>query len=97
MGLKFRRQRPLYHNSLGRETFFVADFYCHELKLVVEVDGEIHRRQSSEDAHRTRIINHLGIVVIRFKNEEVELHMKAVLSALAEIVTERSTPFDTEP
>jgi cyclase len=34
LGVKFRRQHPIWN--------YIADFYCHELKLVIEVDGSIH-------------------------------------------------------
>ena len=38
-GLRFLRQRPLYYHYYGKLRFFISDFYCHELKLVVEIDG----------------------------------------------------------
>lgn len=40
LGLKFYRQHPIFVDLDGRETFYVADFYCHEHKLLVEVDGK---------------------------------------------------------
>lgn len=40
---KFYRQYPLFYDLTGRESFFVADFYCHEEKLVIELDGEYHK------------------------------------------------------
>lgn len=64
-GLKFRRQHPL--------AGFIADFYCHELALVVEVDCSVHDEigQNEYDAGRTYVLKALGIRVIRFTNEEV--------------------------
>ena len=38
---KFYRQYPFFHDITGIETFFVADFYCHEDKLIIELDGNI--------------------------------------------------------
>jgi very-short-patch-repair endonuclease len=39
LGLKFYRQHPIYHDSSGLESFYIADFYCHSARLVVEVEG----------------------------------------------------------
>ncbi len=64
-GLKFRRQHPLDK--------FVADFYCHEKRLVIELDGGMHesKMQKEKDRVRTEILDKLAITVVRFKNEEV--------------------------
>ncbi|MBI9064006.1 MAG: DUF559 domain-containing protein [Marinilabiliaceae bacterium] len=70
-GLKFRRQHPIY--------FFIADFYCHEKKLVIEVDGEIHKFRRTYDEARTAELERLGIKVIRFTNDQVVNNMKEVL------------------
>ncbi len=65
LGLKFRRQHPL-----GR---FIADFYCHELKLVVEIDGTIHdlKHIQEYDLERETQIKNLGLTVLRFSNDDV--------------------------
>lgn len=70
-GKKFYRQYPIFHDITGKEAFFVADFYCHEAKIVVELDGKIHQYKLREDSIRKEVINHLGIKVIRFKNDEI--------------------------
>ena len=62
--------------------FFVADCYCSEAKLVVEIDGAVHENQKDYDSMRTGIINHLGIRVIRFTNSESETNLPDVLSRL---------------
>jgi very-short-patch-repair endonuclease len=64
-GLKFRRQHPIDK--------FIADFYCHEKDLVIEVDGNVHNQpeQIDLDKARTEALNEFGIKVLRFKNEEV--------------------------
>lgn len=49
---KFYRQYPLFFDYLGKETFYIADFYCHEEKLVIEIDGKIHEKQKRKVAHR---------------------------------------------
>ncbi len=56
---------------LGKETFYVADFYCHQAKLVIELDGGIHQKQKDKDNLRTEIIGIKGIKVLRFNNEEI--------------------------
>ena len=63
LGKKFRRQHPLFHDLLGKETFYVADFYCHEMKLVVELDGGIHQKQRMQDELRSFVISGLGLTV----------------------------------
>ena len=64
-GKKFRRQHPI-----GR---YVVDFYCHECKIVVEVDGNFHLDAESQqyDKSRTASLNEIGITVLRFWNEQV--------------------------
>ncbi len=62
---KFRRQHPLNK--------YIVDFYCHRLRLAIEVDGSVHEIPENKeyDANRTIEINELGITVLRFSNEEV--------------------------
>jgi very-short-patch-repair endonuclease len=65
MGLHFRRQHPL--------NMFIADFFCPEIKLDIEIDGSIHSivDYQAHDAGRTDVLNDFGITVIRFVNEQV--------------------------
>src|SRR4030095_5367904 len=76
MGLKFRRQFPIGP--------YVADFYCHSLKLIVELDGAIHelRPQISHDENREANLAALGYSVLRFTNQKV---LESPQTALAEI------------
>lgn len=82
---KFRRQHPIGN--------FILDFYCHEKKLAVEIDGGYHNEQEQKehDAARTQVINEFGIRVIRFSNEEVlkdtETTVKKISEALKGIPT----------
>ena len=89
MGKKFYRQYPIFFDITGRESFYVADFYCHEERVVVEIDGKIHEHMTERDSLRTTVINHCGIQVLRFKNEEVENSLNGVLRRLKEYL-ERS-------
>jgi cyclase len=78
--VKFRRQHPL-----GK---YIADFYCHKLKLVIELDGNIHLKPEvkSYDQMREIEIKSLGLTVIRFKNDEVIYNMEVVLSKIRKLV-----------
>ncbi len=82
MGVKFYRQYPIFFDNLGKETFYIADFYSFEQKLVIEIDGRIHNYTEERDKFRTEIINLLGINVIRFKNDEVINDLDEVLEKL---------------
>lgn len=71
-GYKFRRQEFVYYDEAdGRRMFFIPDFYCPACKVAIELDGKIHDYTKDYDAMRDKIIARLGIVVIRFKNEEL--------------------------
>ena len=63
VGLKFRRQHPIPP--------YIADFYCSELRLVIEVDGPVHETQRAYDQHRDRVMAGLGLLVVRLTNQEV--------------------------
>lgn len=81
-GKKFYRQHPIFYDISGKETFFVADFYCYEEKLIVELDGKYHRYRLMEDKERTKILNYLGLSVIRFNNDEVLNDLDKILSKI---------------
>ena len=63
LGVRFRSQHPIDR--------FIADFYCHPSKLVVEVDGDIHKKQKEYDINREAELDRFGIRVVRFSNEQV--------------------------
>jgi very-short-patch-repair endonuclease len=77
-GLKFRRQHPYER--------FVLDFFCVELQLAIELDGDIHNDpdQAARDAERTEFLLARGIRVLRFKNEQVESELETVLEKIKE-------------
>jgi very-short-patch-repair endonuclease len=77
-GLKFRRQHPV-----GR---FILDFYCADYKLVIEVDGEIHKSQVEYDAARTAQLETHGYKVLRFSNEFAIYHTEELLAAVLDVV-----------
>jgi len=90
LGLKFYRQHPLFFDYLSKETFFIADFFCHERQLVVEIDGKIHDYRKDHDELRTFIISMMGIQVIRFRNEEIENDLRGVLAKVEQAI--RNSP-----
>ena len=85
-GLKFRRQHPV--------KWFIADFYCQEVKLIIEVDGGIHATpdQSAYDAGRTAEIEELGLKIIRFTNEEILTNLEFVLQKIEETIQLPTSP-----
>jgi very-short-patch-repair endonuclease len=82
MSLKFLRQHPLVYQVIGNTPrYFVADFYCAEKQLIIEVDGKIHDFQLDEDQRREDILKDLGMKIMRIRNEETE-DMNLVLSKI---------------
>jgi len=72
MGYKFLRQHPVFYRiDKGWVEFFIADFYCRELKLILELDGPIHESRKEYDEDRDKKLNAKGLKVIKIKNERV--------------------------
>ena len=74
LGVKFRRQHLIDQ--------FIVDFYCVQLGLVIEVEGDIHKRQRAADKERERILNALGCSLIRFSNKMVEANLPKVIQKI---------------
>ena len=83
-GMKFRRQHPI-----GR---FILDFYCPQLQLAIEVDGDSHIGNELHDELRTEALGAYGIDVLRFRNEEVTTDLESVLSRIITAINYKSTP-----
>jgi very-short-patch-repair endonuclease len=77
-GKKFRRQ-----HAIGK---YIADFYCHECKLVIELDGYFHNTTAAKqyDQARTIVLNELGITVLRFWNKEIMEDIEKVLKTISD-------------
>ena len=73
-GLRFRNQHPI-----GR---YIADFYCHEIQLVIEIDGGIHNERKEYDSYRNGWLEAGGHTVLRFCNEEIENYIDSVLETI---------------
>ncbi|WP_240925062.1 endonuclease domain-containing protein [Maribellus sediminis] len=89
--LRFRSQHPI--------DIFIADFYCHPLKLVIEVDGGIHKskEQNEYDIGRTAELNYWGIEVVRFTNEEIENDIKKVINSIKQKCLNRQSEIQKSP
>jgi very-short-patch-repair endonuclease len=74
-GKHFRRQQVIGG--------YIVDFYCEAARLVVEVDGPIHERQTDYDVERGRVLSAYGITVLRVSNDEVMNHLSSVLTRIA--------------
>ena len=70
---------------------FIADFYCHSLKLVIEIDGDIHKsiEQKEYDLNREAELKYWDIKVVRFTNEEVENNTGLVKTKIEELCRNR--------
>ena len=69
-GYKFSRQKML--------AWFIVDFYCSELQLVVEIDGKIHDGRVEYDAERTYELEKIWLKVLRYTNEEILWNIDSV-------------------
>ena len=72
---KFLRQKPIAN--------FIVDFYCSELLLVIEIDGDTHGETNAYDLERTKLLNARGLTVIRYTNEDVLKNIAGVYDDLA--------------
>jgi very-short-patch-repair endonuclease len=85
-GYRFLRQHPIFYR-VDKEwiEFYIADFYCSKLKLVIEVDGKIHAERTEYDAERDLKLLNKGIRVVRIKNEELK-DVKSTLELINGII-----------
>ncbi len=84
--LKFRRQHPIAN--------YIVDFYCHSLKLVIEIDGDVHDQEDVKrnDLQKESFLKSLGLTVIRFKNEEIYSNRDQLLKCISGVVNRLSSP-----
>jgi very-short-patch-repair endonuclease len=82
LGYKIVRQKPILIDYFGRNRAFVADFFCYEGKLVIEVDGSVHTKQVDYDSKRTLLLNQKGIKLVRFTNAEIMNDVGGVLDKI---------------
>ena len=89
LGVEFHRQVPILE--------YIVDFYCHELRLAIEVDGSIHRYKEEEDLKRQHCMERYDVTFIRFTNEEIKKDISNVLWRLQETVEELLQRKDIPP
>jgi very-short-patch-repair endonuclease len=82
--LRFKRQHPI--------DIFIADFYCHKYKLVIEVDGEIHNNPENKeyDEGRDFEMAKYGIKILRFTNREVLENINVVIARIKQEIASLS-------
>jgi very-short-patch-repair endonuclease len=80
-GAKFRAQHPL-----GR---FIVDFCCPSSRLIIEIDGGVHRLSGARDRERTEVLESFGYRVLRFSNDQVLQHTDDVVLTIAEALLQR--------
>lgn len=78
---KFTRQKPLLS--------YIADFYCSEFGLVIEVDGDNHQDQKEYDEKRTKELESYGLEVLRFHNLRAMEEISAVENEIIERIEKR--------
>jgi very-short-patch-repair endonuclease len=84
LNLQFYAQHPMDR--------FIADFYCHKLKLIIEIDDEIHpsKEQSKYDIEQEAELEKLGVEVIRFKSEDINQNIDHVIENIKIACAQRS-------
>ncbi len=89
MGFKFLRQHPIFYKiDQYWVEFFIADFYCAELKLIIELDGPIHDSNIDYDKERDHKLSSKGLSTIRIKNHEIS-NLNKVLEIIKSSVVSR--------
>ncbi len=85
LGFEFHRQIPIDN--------YIVDFYCHELMLAIEIDGNSHLNTEVQinDLKRQNILEKLGVVFIRFEDIDVKKNMNNVINSLQNKIEELIT------
>lgn len=73
-GYDFDRQKPIDN--------YIVDFYCKDLLLVIEIDGESHYGKEDKDEKRDKRLNQLGVTVLRFDDPDVRYDLEKVLERI---------------
>jgi very-short-patch-repair endonuclease len=85
-GLKFRRRQV----PIDR---YVVDFFCDDAHLVIEVDGGQHA--TADETNRTRVLEAMGYLVLRFWNNEVHENVDGVLESILNVLDRSDPPHPT--
>ena len=89
--IRFQRQKPIDN--------FIADFYCHKAKLVIEIDGSQHFTEEGieKDEFRTEVLSAYDLLVIRFTNRQVDKNFYGVCAYIDLIVKARTNSLISRP
>ena len=88
--IRFKRQKPI--------SSFIADFYCHAARLVVELDGSQHYDEQGliYNKERAAVLEQYGVKVLRFSNLDVERNFHGICTAIDLAVKERIDQLSTD-
>jgi very-short-patch-repair endonuclease len=86
------RNREIFKTKFRKQHYiemFIVDISCHEFKLEIEVDGEVHYNEelNEYDSNRTAELNKFELKVIRFTNNEVIYNIDSVITRLLGVIT----------
>ncbi len=89
--IRFRKQAPLGN--------YIADFYCANARLVIELDGDYHgiEQQMADDEQRTKDLEKMGLKVLRFQNKDVVNNLYGVTQEIDRVVKDRMKEKTTTP
>lgn len=81
-GYDFDRQKPIDN--------YIVDFYCKELQLAIEIDGESHYGNPERDRKKEQRLNKLGVTVLRFDDMDVRHQLDKVIKTIENWIDENS-------
>ena len=79
-GYQFARQKPIDD--------YIVDFFCHDLALVIEIDGSSHEERLEQDKARQEYLESMGLKVIRFLDKDLKSNLQGVVSQLELVIDE---------
>ena len=89
LGYDFDRQKPIDN--------FIVDFFCNELMLAIEIDGDTHNYKMSQDIERQKRIEEIGVRFLRFTDEEVKQNIEGVVAVIEKWIGRNTTHPCTPP
>ena len=86
LGVQFHRQVPMDN--------FIVDFYCHELMLAIEIDGDSHNnsQQQKKDALKEYQLARLGVSIIRLDDRDIKRHLDSVVRFISNEIGKLVSP-----
>ena len=78
LGYDFHRQKPIDN--------YIVDFFCPKLKLIIEVDGQVHLDRGEEDIVRQSKLESLRLTVLRFKARDIMKNLNDVIEAIVNYI-----------